>query len=150
MNKYLFGILVLISFILMGCSKEEMSGGKPPEVTINIGNENYETKLGTFCWRASCVDTAGPVELLKGKAPIKVNPGEKISFSMEYEPKPNVSHLMEFTESNENEVLIEENSFTAPSQKGIYYYSYGVWWMDDKEENVSNGDAFYAFVIEVE
>lgn len=150
MNKYLFALLVLISFIVLGCSKEEMSGEKPPEVTINIGNESYETKLGTYCWKASCVDYAGPVELLEGKVPIKVNPGEKISFSMEYEPKPNTFHLMQFTESNETEVLLEENSFSAPSQKGIYYYSYGVWWLDDKEENVSNGDAFYAFVIEVQ
>jgi len=51
--------------------------------------------------------------------------------------------------NDENEVLIEENSYIAPIRKGTYYYSYGVWWMDDKEENVSHGDAFYAFVLEV-
>lgn len=149
MKKFLFILLVLISFTITGCTKDGLAGEKPPEVNINIGNEYYETKLGTYCWKDRCVDTAGPVELLKGEVPIKVNPGEKISFSMEYEPKPNEFHLMQVSENNENEVLIEENSFSAPTQKGIYYYSYGVWWMDDKEENLSHGDAFYAFVLEV-
>lgn len=149
MNKYLFILLVLISITIMGCSNEIMSGEKPPEININIGNKDYETKLGTYCWKDGCVDTVGPVELLKGKEPIKVNPGEKVSFLMEYEPKPNEFHLTQVSESDENEVLIEENSFTAPNRKGIYYYSYGVWWMDDKEENLSRGDASYAFALEV-
>lgn len=149
MNKCLFILLVLFGLTIMGCSKEEMSGEKPPEVYIQIGNEKYETKLGTYCWKGTCVDMAGPVELLKGKEPIKVNPGEKISFIMDYEPKPNEFHLTQFSESNENEVLVKENIFFAPTQKGVYYYSYGVWWMDDKEENLSHGDALYAFVLEV-
>ncbi|MBO1515471.1 hypothetical protein I7822_28055 [Metabacillus sp. BG109] len=133
----------------MGCSKERMSGEKPPEVYIKIGNEKYETKLGTYCWNGTCADTAGPVELLKGKEPINVNPGEKISFIMDYEPKPNEFHLIQISESKENEVLVKENGFSAPTQKGVYYYSYGVWWMDEKEENLSHGDAFYAFVLVV-
>lgn len=151
MKKCLFILLVLISFTITGCSKEGLSGGKPPEVNINIGNEKYETKIGTYCWKDGCVDTVGPVELLKGKVPIKVNPGDKVSFLMEYEPKPTEYHLMKVSErdENEDEVLIEENSFTAPTRKGIYYYSYGVWWMDDKEENLSHGDAFYVFALEV-
>jgi len=149
MKKCLFILLVLIIFTITRCSKDGLSGEKPPKVNINIGNESYETKLGTYCWNDGCVDTAGPVELLKGKESIKVKPGEKISFIMEYEPKPNEFHLMQVNESNENEVLIEENSFSAPTRKGVYYYSYGVWWMDDKEENLSHGDAFYAFVLEV-
>lgn len=156
MKKYLFVLLIFAGFtsIIVGCSKEVVTGGKPPEVHINIGSENYETKLGTYCWKNvwknECVDTAGPVELLKGEVPINVNPGERVSFLMEYEPKPTKFHLTQISESAENEILIEENSFTAPTQKGVYYYSYGVWWMDEKEQNLSHGDAFYAFVLEVE
>jgi len=37
----------------------------------------------------------------------------------------------------------------APSKAGTYYYSYSVWWMDESQKNVSNGDASYAFVLEV-
>ncbi len=112
MKKCLFILLVLISFTMTGCSKNELAGEKPPEVNLNIGNENYETKLGTYCWNDRCVDTTGPVEPLKGEGPIIVNPGEKIFFLMEYEPKPNEFHLIQVSENNENEVLIEENSFS--------------------------------------
>ncbi|WP_251513244.1 hypothetical protein [Oceanobacillus luteolus] len=69
---------------------------------------------------------------------------------MNYEPKPNEFHVLQVSESDEAEVSVKDNSFSAPLQNGIYYYSYGVWWMDEQEENVSNGDAFYNFVIEVE
>lgn len=149
MNKCLFIFVVLFGLTIMGCSKEVMSGEKPPEVYIKIGNEKYKTKLGTYCWKGTCADTAGPVELLKGKEPIKVIPGEIISFIMDYEPKPNELHLIQISENKENEILIKENAFSAPTQKGVYFYSYGVWWMDEKEENLSHGDAFYAFVLEV-
>ena len=53
------------------------------------------------------------------------------------------------SENKETEVVVKDNQFTAPTQKGINYYSYGAWWMDEKEENLSHGDAFYAFVLEV-
>jgi len=148
MKKCLYLLIVLFGLTSMGCSKG-MSGDKPPKVYIDIGNEKYETKLGAYCWKGTCVDTAGPLELLKGKEPIKVIPGEKISFIMDYEPRPNEFHLIQMNENNENDIIVKENSFSAPTQKGIYYYSYGVWWMDEKEENLSNGDAFYALVLEV-
>jgi hypothetical protein len=149
MNKCLLILFVLISFTMIGCSNLGMVEEKPPEVYLKIGDERFETKLGTYCWKGTCADTVGPVELLKGKEPIKVNPGEKIAFLMEYEPKPNEFHLTQISDSNEEEILISENSFSAPTQSGIYYYAYGVWWMGEKEENLSHGDAFYAFVLEV-
>jgi hypothetical protein len=153
-KNLLYLLIVLSSFTMVGCSSDTksvktISGEKPPEVQINIGNKNYEAKLGTYCWNSGCVDTVGPVEFLQGEEPIKVSPAEKISFLMNYEPKPNHFYLMQIQEGNEKEVLIEDNSFLAPAENGVYYYSYGVWWMDDKEENVSHGDAFYSFVIEV-
>jgi hypothetical protein len=151
MNKCLSILVVLFGLTIMGCSKAGISEETPPDVYLKIGNEEYETKLGTYCWRGTCADTAGPVDLLKGKEPIDVNPGEKIFFIMDYEPKPNEFHLTQISESNENEneVSVKEDGFSAPTQKGVYHYAYGVWWMDEKEENLSHGDAFYAFVLEV-
>ncbi|RKJ26985.1 hypothetical protein D7X33_43085, partial [Butyricicoccus sp. 1XD8-22] len=99
--------------------------------------------------KSTCVDTAEPVELLKNENPIQVKAGEEITFEMDYEPKPNEFHVIQTNENNETEIVMEDNHFTAPMEKGVYYYSYGVWWMDKKEANVSNGDAFYAFVLEV-
>ena len=55
----------------------------------------------------------------------------------------------EISGNDESDILLTNDSFSAPITKGVYYYSYGVWWMDEKEENLSHGDAFYVFVIEV-
>ena len=69
---------------------------------------------------------------------------------MDYNPKPNVVYVGKMDNENDStEVKIEKDRFTAPIEKGVYYY-YSVWWMDEKEENLSHGDAFYAFVIEVD
>lgn len=155
MNRWLVVLVILIGCNLMGCSNNnnEMTGEKPPKVLLEIGNKKYETKLGTYCWKEAgkgiCVDTAGPVKLLEGKDPIKVKPGETISFLMDYEPKPTEFTVEQFINNKQSEVEIKDNQVKAPMQKGVYYYSYGVWWKDEKDSNVSKGDAFYAFVIEV-
>ena len=58
----------------MGCSNEGLSGGKPPKAFIEIENGRFETTLGTYCWngggKGTCIDTAGPIELLEGKKPL--------------------------------------------------------------------------------
>ncbi|MBP3040734.1 hypothetical protein J9303_14680 [Bacillaceae bacterium Marseille-Q3522] len=140
--------------LLTSCSNNGMTGNEPPEVFIKIGSETFETDLGSYCWdtgnKAICADTAGPVELLEGKEPVKVKPSEKITFVMDYEPKPNEFHVLQISDKGETEVALKDNQITAPSEKGVYYYSYGVWWMDEEKENVSNGDAFYAFALEVD
>ncbi|MFS0646481.1 hypothetical protein [Siminovitchia sp. 179-K 8D1 HS] len=153
MNKWLCTLICLIGLNLIGCSNEVMLEEKPPKAFIEIDNERFETTLGTYCWnsrgKGTCVDTAGPIELLKDKKPIKVKPGETITFVMDYEPKPNEFHVVQMSNNKETEVMVKDNRFTAPAQSGVYYYSYGVWWMDEKEANLSHGDAFYAFVLEV-
>ncbi|MBA2174854.1 hypothetical protein H0266_08110 [Halobacillus locisalis] len=126
-----------------------MPGEKPPEVKIEIENKTYETIRGTYCWNGTCADTGGPRKLLKGKEPIRVNPVEKVSFNIDYKPKPNKFTLVQISESDEEEVSIIEKSFSAPSQKGTYYYSYGIWWEDKEKEDLFHGDAFYAFALEV-
>lgn len=157
MNKWLVILIPLIGLNLIGCSNNDLnnklSGEKPPKTLIEIENETYETELGSYCWgefqKDICVDKDGPVELLKGKVPIKVKPGEKISFLMNYEPQPNKINVIQIKEKKESNVVVKDNQIKAPVEKGVYYYSYGVWWMNEKELNVSHGDALYAFVLEV-
>lgn len=156
MSRWMFVLVILVGCFLIGCSNNdnEMTGEKPPKVSLEIGDEKYDTKLGTYCWKEDgkglCVDTAGPVKLLEGKDPIKVKPGETISFLMDYEPKPTEFTVEQFINNKVSDVEIIDNEIKAPMKKGVYYYSYGVWWKDEKDSNVSNGDAFYAFVIEVD
>ncbi|WP_234998558.1 hypothetical protein [Salirhabdus sp. Marseille-P4669] len=148
-------VLLILGMMLFGCSYNdaELSGSKPPNAMIEINEDTYETTLGTYCWGAGdqgvCVDTAGPKELVKDKETIKVNAGDMITIVMDYEPKPTETELIQIDEEKEVKVDVLDNRFQAPNEKGVYYYSYGVWWLDDEDPNVSNGDAFYAFVIEV-
>ncbi|MEH7442563.1 hypothetical protein V7201_09585 [Bacillus sp. JJ1122] len=153
--KKSFLTIALIGLIISGCANSDSTEEKliPPKAFIEVANERYETILGTYCWssagQAKCVDKTGPVELLEGSEPIEVNPGESITLIMEYEPKPNKIHVLHISNNEETEVKVSNNHFSAPTQKGTYYYSYGARWMDEKKENVSNGDASYVFAIEV-
>ncbi|MEH7390556.1 hypothetical protein V7149_05385 [Bacillus sp. JJ1503] len=154
MNRKLLLLFLLMGMSLLGCSKVNMLEEKPPNAVIKINNDMYETTLGTYCWNgkgvSTCVDTAGPIELLEGKKPIKVKPGEKITFVMEYDPKPNEYYVVQIHGNEEHTIEVIDDSFTAPTEKGVYYYSFGVWWMDEKVEHLSHGDAFYAFALEID
>ncbi|MFJ7747901.1 hypothetical protein [Peribacillus sp. NPDC097295] len=157
MKKWLVLSFVLLN--LMGCSdknSKEVVEEKPPKVLIKLANETYETKLGTYCWSDNkvntCVDMAGPVELLADKKPIEALPGEKVTLKMDYEPKPNEMHVTQFNANEKNketEIHLRDNQFTVPKEKGIYYYAYSAGWTDEKDASVSKGDALYAFVLEV-
>ncbi|PEJ57161.1 hypothetical protein CN692_13490 [Bacillus sp. AFS002410] len=154
MSKRLIVSLLFILFTFTACSQNDsLKGDKPPKTQIKVGNQTYETKLGTYCWeskgQAECVDTAGPIELLKDEKKIPVKAGEVVKIVMNYSPKPGEIHLNEIVNNKESEVIIENNHFTVPTKKGIYYYSYGVYWRDKKDKHVSHGDAFYAFALEV-
>ena len=59
---------------------------------------------------------------------------------MDYNPQPNEVYVGKMDNENDStEVKIEKNRFTAPTEKGVYYYIYSVSWMDEKEANLSHG-----------
>lgn len=154
LDKWIVGIIFLLLLFIVGCAKDKDLPDNPPKMFIKIGEKSYETILGTYCWsngsgKGICVDKAGPEDLLEGKKPISVKQDEKIHIVMK-DPKPNETHLLIVNGNIEKEVKIIENQFSVPKEKGIYYYSFGTWWKDNNDENVSNGDAYYAFAIEVE
>ncbi|MED4531798.1 hypothetical protein [Metabacillus fastidiosus] len=153
MNKWLLMTAILIGIISGGCSNNGMTGEKPPDVILKANDKAYETTLGSYCWtgwrEGVCVDTVGPVEILEDENPVQVKPGEKVILEMDYELKPNESHVTQINGNKETDILLENNHFLAPMEKGIYYYAYSVNWMDEKETDVSKGDAFYVFSLEV-
>lgn len=159
MKKVLALLSVLAILLLGGCAENAASGksplgDKPPRAAIMIGEERYETKLGTYCWSSRtggmCVDTAGAVELMKGETPIKVQPGETLELVMDDTPSPDEQHLVQsLGPARQTDIALNSSTFTAPEDAGIYYYDYSVWWHDKENTDISLGDAHYAFVIEV-
>lgn len=157
------GMMLLFSLVfLVACGVNGPNGGdstgyrdKPPAVFVQVGEEKYETVLGTYCWSGDgegrCVDTVGPVELLEGKNPIRVRPGEKISFVIDGGLEPSEVYVEMMSENDRAGVEVEvvDDAITAPLDGGVYYYSYGAWWTEEGNQEVSRGDAFYAFGIEV-
>ncbi|MGM8366383.1 hypothetical protein ACLIBG_13020 [Virgibacillus sp. W0181] len=152
---FIIGMVLLIGVIIecqgtdTGNRDMPLPGDKPPDVYVEIDNEKHLAKLGTYCWGNECVDTAGPVELLEGQEPLQVQPNAPIKLRMDFSPKPDTAHVLQINGDKEMEVDIKDNRLTAPDEPGVYYYSYGVWWMDAEEENVAHGDAFYVFAVEV-
>lgn len=149
MRKVTVVVVILLSVCIFSGCNNELSGSKPPSVSIKTNNKQHDTQLGTYCWNGGCVDTVGPVELLKEKEPIQVKTGEQITLNMDYTPKPNEIHLSQLENDGEVEIEVNHNQFIAPDEKGIYFYAYSVWWIDEEDENLSHGDAFYAFALEV-
>lgn len=158
MKKFTFLIGLCVVLIISGCNGSNnksadkiLSGDKPPNVIVEIDGETYEAILGSYCWdilkgKTECIDTAGPVDLLIDKEPVQIKAGEEIKLNMDYTPKPNKIHLSQIKNNDEKEIEINDHQFTAPDEKGTYFYSFGVWWMD---EDVSLGNAYYAFALEV-
>lgn len=157
-HRWIEGLIILMVGVLGGCSSYLTSENpftvKPPDVLLEIRGETYETVLGSHCWgndnQMECVDTTGPPELVEGEQPIKVQPGESITFLMDYDPKPNEVFVTQIDDCGDKDISISNNRVSAPKEEGIYYYAYSVWWKDEKEPNLSHGDAMYAFAIEVE
>lgn len=140
MKRWLFVIC-----LLAGCSEEEPQLTSPPNVTVHVKEATHDTILGTHCWVNTCVDKAGAVELVKDTAPIAVTAGDEVSLSIDGDA-PSEQELVMFHQEAEQHILLDKQSFQAPSEEGIYVYSYGVWWRDGE---VSTGDAFYAFKLQV-
>ncbi|PVE70887.1 hypothetical protein [Priestia megaterium] len=139
--------LIMASFT--GCSSSGVLEESPPKAYLKANNHLYETKVGTYCWKETCVDKAGPLELLKTEKPIEVKANESLALIIKHKRQPNERNMVQIQNKHEVDVPLKKNKLKAPSERGTYYYSYSVWWMDESQKNVSNGDALYAFVLEV-
>jgi hypothetical protein len=139
----------LIMASITGCSSSGFLEESPPKVYLEINDHLYETKTGTYCWKNTCVDKAGPLELLKTEKPIEVKANESLALTIKHKRQPNERHMVQIQNKHEVDVPLKKSKLKAPSKAGTYYYSYSVWWMDENQKNVSNGDALYAFVLEV-
>lgn len=165
MKKFNLLAAFILALLLVACSASNgkntnptLEGDKPPSLFVEVADKEYETVLGSYCWNtpsidgeasAECIDTVGPVDLLKNQEPIQLKAGEEVRLKMNYSPKPNKIYLEQITEDGEIEIQVKDNQFFAPDEQGIYFYSYGAWWMDEEDKNLSLADAFYAFSLEI-
>ncbi|WP_337134168.1 hypothetical protein [Priestia megaterium] len=149
MRKWKTAAFGLIVASFTGCSSSGVLEESPPKAYLEANNHLYETKVGTYCWKETCVDKAGPLELLKTEKPIEVKANESLALIIKHKGQPNERHMVQIQNKNEVDIPLKKNKMKTPSERGTYYYSYSVWWMDKNQKNVSNGDALYAFVLEV-
>lgn len=155
MKKYM--VLCVGILLLVACSNNTELGSNPPKVTVEVDGENYETELGSYCWpggatgSGECADKAGPEELLNGKQPIVVQPEAELAIQIDLKRQPDEVALEQVKKDQPINITNFKNMrVTAPKEKGTYFYILQAVWANQKEKNISDGDAWYAFHIRVE
>ncbi|RXH51372.1 hypothetical protein D6T70_12195 [Kurthia gibsonii] len=155
MKKYM--MLCVVFLLLVACSNNTELGSNPPKVTVEVDGENYETELGSYCWQGGttgsgeCADKVGPEELLNGKQPIVVQPEAELAIQINLKRQPDEVALEQVKKDQPTPVSnFKDSRFTAPKEKGTYFYILQADWTNQKEKNTSDGDAWYAFHVRVE
>jgi len=143
------------ALLLTGCQNsfstqaksQELAG--PPEPIIAWKGKSAATVPTASCWsyenEAHCTDMAAPPEIvgeLKPK-PLQVKPGATLSVTYTEAPTENSLRVTQWIGTKQIEQLLENgNQWKAPDQPGWYLFDvHGQW---------KQGDAGYAFVIEVQ
>ncbi len=136
---------IIVLLLLTGCSTGTLEGQKPPQLQLIIEDRVEQAVLGTYCWGNQCEDALPPKEIVENIS--KVQPNTRVQLKIGV-PLPTDVELTEVVEDQQTITLkIEEQSFIAPSKPGTYYYNYSAWW---KVDGAVQGDAHYAFALEVE
>lgn len=119
---------------------------EPPAPHITVNGKDIPATQGSYCWNgllfAQCVDFiySTPFEMTGNHTPTKVLPKEKIEVDFKKEPDSGTIELWT-SETKSETILLENGSFSAPEEKGVYVYHIFSWW--------KQGDGNYAFSIEV-
>lgn len=150
-------VLCVVFLLLIGCSSNTELGSNPPKVIVEVDGETYDTELGSYCWQdgatgsGECADKAGPEELLNGKQPIVVQPEAELAIQIDLKRQPDEVALEQVKNKQSTAITDFKNMrFTAPKEKGTYFYAFRADWTNPKKENTSDGDALYAFHVRVE
>jgi hypothetical protein len=151
-KKYLMCMAILsLTIFLISCSKQELRGDLPPLPVVTAGEKNIPVVRASYCWHNVCADTAGPPEILEVHhiQPTKVSKGEIIKIIFDYDPKPTTVAISLINSQKEIIQVYKDSVFLAPSKQGVYYYDVFAKWLS-KDQKFTEGDSYYAFVIEVE
>ena len=123
----------------------------PPSVEVVVKNTEFSTRQGSYCWSngnvSECIDTIHPGEMLTDEDAIVVSPGETISLKIGRKPIEQELSVESDDNHQSSSVDLEDNTFKAPLEKGIYTYLFFARW--DDNGNGTRGDSSNAFKIEV-
>ena len=121
------------------------------------GDQTVSGTMDKYCWevegKTCALEATPPEELLQGMTPISVDQGEKISFSLPHHIRLNSvtellqPHKIELIQTKKDETStfeVTNKEFTAPNEKGVYYYSAILTFDGDIK-----GEAIYAFSLSV-
>ncbi|WP_349409035.1 hypothetical protein [Pseudalkalibacillus sp. SCS-8] len=126
-----------------GSEGEKKSLEQPPDVSIQLAQQEIPHVKGTYCWKNEsqgiCVDKAGSVELTKDMEPTKVEKGETIRLSFQ-DLKPDDLHMTVWNNGEEKEQYEGQYEITVPTEEGVYVYDVFARWKD-------KGDQAYAFKV---
>ncbi|SFA85731.1 MULTISPECIES: hypothetical protein [unclassified Bacillus (in: firmicutes)] len=146
--KRLLASLILLSVIALGIYAFQI-GTRPPEPTVTVAQKSVQTTEGSYCWdgllRAGCVDKAYTSVYHMGnkKNAVVVEPNSTIMINFDREPIDGTLEVEKWLNEDEVEGIdMNHETFTAPSEKGLYVYHIMAHW--------KQGGGSYAFSIKVE
>lgn len=170
MKKITRFILLLFFFLLVGCSENTTEVYDSPDKEIDIknvpidltfyGNEQGAfTLIDAFCWeedekKCNLVKPEDPEALLlEHNQPIlKVNAGSTIGYNVsingekkfpsDFLKDPDYVDVTQIKSKQETKIEIQNQKFTAPTEKGKYFYIVHAKW-----EGKYKGEAYYVFSL---
>jgi len=147
-KKYFITISAVLLIALGGYWLGKEYTSMPPEPVVSIGERNVPAIRGTYCWsslmKGVCVDTAAPPGIIsfENHTTVSAAPGTEVKIDFEEQPLKDSIYLSRWLDDEKDiQVPLKGNMFELPKDKGTYVYSVSANW--------NNGDAVYAFVIEV-
>lgn len=139
-------VAILIGFGGYLLGKEYAAG--PPEPAVAIGEKEVPAIRGTYCWSSLvkniCEDSLSAPAIIsfKNQKPLSADPGAEVTIDFNEQPLKDSIYLSRWLNDEKDiQVPLKGNMFELPKDKGTYVYSVSANW--------NNGDAVYAFVIEV-
>ncbi|CAM4436432.1 hypothetical protein [Paenibacillus tarimensis] len=141
MRRSIWGIAVVLLLLLTAC-------GKPPLPEVHTADgTSIDVYLGSYCWGNTCADSVGAEEILKDKNKQTVPAGMVISFAFDGK-QPTETGMSLMHDGKLTKVAFEDQSFKAPAEPGVYYYSLFAKWRKTPDSKISD-DASYVFAVEV-
>ncbi|WP_455663132.1 hypothetical protein [Pradoshia sp.] len=148
MKKYIITLGTAILIGIGGYLLAKEARAEPPKPVIAIGEEKVPAVRGTYCWsslmKSICEDKAAPpgIIAIQEQKPLSAAPGTEVTIDFDEKPLNESVDLSRWLNDEESlQVRLIGNRFVLPKESGTYVYGVSASW--------NNGDAVYAFEIEV-